>query len=158
MRCYIRFHVELRKTEPPDSHEPKRLYKAILGEAIKRLDQFCESDCNPPENFILVLDQHQERSELITRTAQIMYGAEERRRLIEPLFQGESHRYQTLQAADWIAGLVGRLGAYWANSTAYRENQVFHQYFERRLNEVSRRSGVRLDLGRRRGRGAGWTD
>ena len=87
-----------------------------------------------------------------------MYGAEERRRLIEPLFQGESHRYQTLQAADWIAGLVGRLGAYWANSTAYRENQVFHQYFERRLNEVSRRSGVRLDLGRRRGRGAGWTD
>ncbi len=153
------FYVGLRKTEPPDSHEPKGLYKAILGEAIKRIDQFCESDCNPPQNFILVLDQHQERSELITRTAQIMYGPEEpRRRLIEPLFQGESHRYQTLQAADWIAGLVGRLGAYWADSTAYRENQVFCKYFQHRLNEVSRRSNIRLGSGRRRGRGAGWTD
>ena len=59
MRCYIRFHIELRKTKPPDSHEPKRPYKAILGEAIKRVDQFCESDCNPPQDFILVLDQHQ---------------------------------------------------------------------------------------------------
>ena len=37
-----------------------------------------------------------------------MYGAEEPgRHLIEPLFQGESRRCQTLQAADWIAGLVG---------------------------------------------------
>lgn len=74
-----------------------------------------------------------------------MYGGDEpKRRLIEPLFQAESHRYQTLQAADWIAGLVGRLGACWAEPTAYSDKQVFRQYFEHRLNEVTRRSGVRV--------------
>lgn len=139
------FYVGVRKTKPPEAHEPNELYKAILGEAIKRIDQFCEYDCDPPEDFILILDQHQQRPELVTRAAQAMYGAEEpRRHLIEPLFQGESHRYQTLQAADRIAALVGRLGAYWADRTSYPENHVFRQYFEHRLNRVSRRSGVRL--------------
>ncbi len=62
---------------------------------------------------------------------------------IEPQFHLGSHRYQTLQAADWIAGLVGRLGAYWADPTTDSDNQVFRQYFENRLKQVHRRSGVR---------------
>ena len=34
-----------------------------------------------------------------------MYGGEEpRRALIEPPFHLESHRYQTVQAADWFGG------------------------------------------------------
>ena len=73
-----------------------------------------------------------------------MYAREEpRRHLIEPPFHLESHRYQTLQAADWIAGLVGRLAAAWADPDTYPENQVFRRYFEHRLHRVSRRSGVR---------------
>ena len=73
---------------------------------LKRIDQFCERDCKPPEDFILILDQHEQRPELITRVSQAMYGGDEpRRHLIEPLFQVESHRYQTMQAAvgslDW---------------------------------------------------------
>ena len=74
-----------------------------------------------------------------------MYGGEEpKARLIEPPFHLESHRYQTLQAADWIAGLVGRLGAYWADPTTYSDNQAFRQYFENRLKQVSIRSSVRM--------------
>ena len=73
-----------------------------------------------------------------------MYGGEAPKyRLIEPPFHLESHRYQTLQAADWIAALVGHLAAYWADPTAYPDNEVFCQ-FEKRLKQVSRRSGVRL--------------
>ena len=120
------------------------LYRAILREAIKRIDEFCDSDCQPPEDFVLILDEHDQRSELITEAARSMYAREEpRRHLIEPPFHLESHRYQTLQAADWIAGLVGRLGAIWTDPAAYTENQVFRRYFEHRLNKVSRRSGVR---------------
>ena len=63
--------------------------------------------------------------------------------MIEPPFQAESHRYQTLQAADWIAGLVGRLGALWADPDAYSENSLFRYYFEQRLNRISTRSGIR---------------
>ena len=73
-----------------------------------------------------------------------MYGkTERRRRLIEMPFHLESHRYQTLQAADWIAGLVGWLGAIWAEPVAYAENGIFRQYFEQRLNHICRRSGIR---------------
>ena len=79
-----------------------------------------------------------------------MYAREEpRRHLIEPPFHLESHRYQTLQAADWIAGLVGRLGAIWADPAAYRENEMFLRYFGQRLKgsagvaayDVARQSG-----------------
>lgn len=93
---------------------------------------------------MVVLDEHNRRSAIVTAAGQSMFGGTEpRRRLIEPPFQVESHRYQTLQAADWIAGLMGRLGAYWADPVAYRENEVFSKYFGQRVLDHSRRSGIR---------------
>ena len=138
------FYVGIRKTEPPGVHNPNRLFQAILREAIRRLDECCDVDCQPPEDFVLILDEHDQRSELITEAARSMYAREEpRRHLIEPPFHLESHRYQTLQAADWIAGLVGRLAAAWTDADTYPENEVFRRYFEDRLNRASHRSGVR---------------
>ena len=55
----------------------------------------------------------------------------------------ESHRYQPVQARDWIAALVGRLGAIWTEPEAWPENAVFRRYFERRLAEAQVRSGIR---------------
>ena len=98
---------------------------------------------NSPASFIVILDEHDQRSALIAAAARSMYGHEPRRHLIEPPFHLESHRYQTLQAADWIAGLVGRLGAIWAAPADYPENEPFRRYFEHRINRVSRRSGIR---------------
>ena len=137
-------HVGLRKTAPPQTHDPKRLYAKVFLEAIKRIDQFCAEDCDPPQNFVLILDEHNQRPALVARAAQSMYGRNERRNhLIEPPFHVESHRYQTLQAADWIAGLIGRLGAVWIEPSVWPENEIFRRYFERRINRISRRSGVR---------------
>ena len=105
-------YVGVKKTASPAGHYPNRLYTRVLLEAVKRIDQFCEFDCNPSANFLLALDEHDQRAALITEVSRSMYaGPERRRHLIEPLFNLESHRYQTIQAADWIAGLVGRLGA-----------------------------------------------
>ena len=137
------FYVGIKKTAPPVEHHPNRLYERVFLEAIKRIDEFCGADCQPPNNFLLILDEHAQRENLITRAAQSMYGEEKRRHLIEMPFHLESHRYQTIQAADWIAGLVGRLGAIWADPTAYDENDIFRKYFEHRLNHISRRSGIR---------------
>jgi hypothetical protein len=61
----------------------------------------------------------------------------------EPPFQLESHRYQTMQAADWIVSLVSRSGAIWADPTAFTGNQIFRTYFEARLKKASGRSGIR---------------
>lgn len=138
------FYVGLKKTEPPHLHRPNSLYAWVLLEAIKRIDAFCAEDCIPPSNFILALDQHDQRSRLITTAAQSMYGGNEpRRHLIEPPFHLESYRYQTVQAADWLAGLIGRIGSIWACPTEYPENEVFRRYFEHRLNLITRRSGIR---------------
>ena len=138
------FYVGMRKTTSLDLHKPNQLYTKVLLEAIKRIDQFCDLDCNPPDNFLLALDEHAQRSALITAVSRSMYGgAERRRRLIEPLFQLESHRYQTIQAADWIAGLVGRLGAIWAREDEFPENLVFRRHVEHRINRISQRSGIR---------------
>ena len=94
-------YVGVKKTPPPALHSPNRLYTKVLLEAVKRIDQFCEVDCNPSANFLLALDEHDQRAALITEVSRSMYaGPERRRHLIEPLFNLESHRYQTIQAAD----------------------------------------------------------
>lgn len=138
------FHVGGTKPHKPADHNPNQLYRHVLREAIKRLDQHCSEDCKPSEKFILTLDEHAQRDALITEAAIAMYGsAQPRKCLIEPPFQVESHRYQTMQAADWIAGLVGRLGAVWKAPDEYAENEVFRTYFEDRFNQISVRSGIR---------------
>ena len=138
-------YVGIKKTASPDNHKPNRLYERVLLRAIERINDFCAEDCNPPDNFFLALDEHESRSALLTRATQSMYGTDPLRHLIEPPFHLESHRYQTVQAADWIAGLIGRLGAIWADPQAYPENHVFRTYFEHRLNRISKRSVVRTD-------------
>ncbi len=104
---------------------------------------FAKEDCVARENFILLMDEHSKRAKLLTQAAQSMYGQQDqRKRLIEQPFQLESERYQNLQAADWIAGLVGRLGAFWKHSIEYPENELFKHYFAYQLNQVAHRSGI----------------
>ena len=137
------FFVGTKKAGSVDSHNANSLYTATFLEAIKRIDRFCTEDCGPGAMFMVVLDEHNRRPHIVTAAGQSMFaGSEPRRRLIEPPFQVESHRYQTLQAADWIAGLIGRIGAYCADPVAYSENEVFLKYFGQRVQDHSRRSGI----------------
>lgn len=137
------FYVGQGKHDAPNAHDANKLYKHILREAIKRIDQYCETDSTPSNQFLLALDEHDQRSALVTQATIAMYGSDRRRRLIEPPFQLESHRYQTMQAADWIAGLTGRLGAYWKAPDEYAENEIFENYFAARLHRCAVRSGIR---------------
>lgn len=138
------FYVGGTKTSTPETHDANQIYKDVLREAIKRLDQHCSEEFDPWENFLLALDEHDQRSALVTEASIAMYGTPAPRKcLIEPPFQLESHRYQTMQAADWIAGLVGRFGAYWKAADEYPENEIFLKYFEDRLIRSSVRSGIR---------------
>ena len=138
------FYVGVEKTSSLEQHDANALYVSILREAIKRWDQFCEDDIGGDSGFLLVLDEHDQRERLVTAAAQAMYQAgEPRRHLIEPPFQVESHRYQTVQAADWIAGLTGRIAAIWAKPDEYADWLPIRRYFEARLNRAALRSGVR---------------
>ena len=55
------FYVGIKKTASPGRHRPNQLYEQILLEAIKRIDEFCAKDCNPPDNFLLALDEYEQR-------------------------------------------------------------------------------------------------
>jgi hypothetical protein len=139
--------VGIEKHATPHDHDPNALYISLLRETIKRINQYSEVDCVNGTNFLLVLDEHDQRDALVTAAAQAMYNSEEpRRRLIEPPFQVESERYQTVQAADWIAGLVGRIAAVWARPDEYQDWTPFRTYFEARLNHAAVRSGVRTGI------------
>ncbi|MEO9901087.1 DUF3800 domain-containing protein [Nisaea sp.] len=138
------FYVGIEKTATIADHDPKKLYIYQLREAIKRLDQYCHEDCASGSSLLMVLDEHTERENLVTAAAQAMFSSEDpRRRLVEPPFQVESERYQTVQAADWIAAIVARIGAVWIQPEQYSDWAPFRTYFESRLNRVSTRSGIR---------------
>ena len=138
------FYVGIEKKSAVETHQPNELYGSILREAIKRIDQFCEHDCYDGGGFFLVLDEHPRRESLITTASQAMYRVDDpRRSLIELPFQVESHRYQTIQAADWVAALVGRIAATWTKPEQYMDWQPFRTYFEARLKKAQIRSGVR---------------
>lgn len=136
--------VGIEKTSKPETHKSDKLYGAVFVEVLKRIDQSCAKDCDPPDDFILILDENSLRPDLLNRAAKSMYAETEgRRHLIEQPFHAESHRCQTFQAADWIAGLIGRLGAVWCTSDEWPENELFRRCLECRTDKASERSGVR---------------
>jgi Protein of unknown function (DUF3800) len=100
-------YVGVHKTARPGEHRPMQMYSAVLRESMKRLNQFAATK---QATLLILVDQHQERDALITEASRAMFNPERPlSQVIEPPVQVESHRYQTLQAADWICGLIGRL-------------------------------------------------
>jgi len=56
----------------------------------------------------------------------------------------ESERYQTCQCADWICGLVGRVGAFQSRPDEWGDMAWTQTYFQDRLDAASARSSIRL--------------
>lgn len=134
------FYVGSEKQGNPKNHNSVRLYQSTLREAIKRLDEFCGKH---DAQFMLCLDFHSNRKEMVKTSAIEMFGSK-RRTLVEPLFHAESDLYQTLQFADWVSAVVGKIYAYNTRPNEYSENEPFKRYFEDRLRRASLRSGVRM--------------
>jgi hypothetical protein len=136
------FYVGLQKNRPVADFNSQGLYLTVLGEAMKRLNQYAEGHA---AEIIIILDEHQDREAILTRASQAMYGGPTpSRRIIEPPFQVESERYQTCQCADWLCGLVGRVGAYHARPDEWGDMAWTQTYFQDRLDAAAIRSSIRL--------------
>jgi hypothetical protein len=85
------------------------LYTTCLSHALRNIDAVCEKTKEP---FVVVVDQHSARKELLECAAKTMYGSKPCKNLASPPFEVESYINQNIQAADWIATLIGRLYAY----------------------------------------------
>lgn len=136
------FYVGVKKDPPQDCHSSKRLFRSVLREAIKRIDQFCAFH---QSQFFMILDEKEQsfRYEIVQEAAMQMYGSNPRKSLVEPPIQAESHLFQTLQCADWLCGLIGRVGTYEVCSEEYPELEWTKRYFRSRLFASAPNSGIR---------------
>jgi hypothetical protein len=133
------FYLGLQKTAAVADHNPRKLYVAVLRAAMRKLNNFCEKQ---DAEVMVVMDEHQDRAEILTAASQAMYG-NYFTNIIEPPFQVESHRYQTVQCADWVCGLIGRLAANQVRPDEYEEFAWAEKYFGERIRRVSTHSTVR---------------
>lgn len=132
--------TEKARNENLDS---KQLFHSTLKELIKRLNEECAVR---NDQFMVILDEQEEnvmRGEIVERTGIEMFGANNRKHLIEPPVQAESHLYQTLQCADWLCGLFGRMSHLQFEPEQKKEFEWFNKYFKSRLDTITKRSGIR---------------
>ena len=131
------FYTGERKTAEPGMHSSKNTFKRALLESIRKLDAFCIQN---DSTFMLILD-HQDagddwRAKNVEACTLAMFeGTQKLKTLIEPPVQAESHLFQTLQCADWICGVIGRLMAFEVAAEEYKEWDVFKKYFNDRITK-----------------------
>jgi len=119
------------KYQTPEKSNPGGLYTTVMGHSVRQIDKFCLSK---NELLMIILDQHSDRIKLLETATKTMFGNEAARQLIEPPFQVESHLYQTIQAADWIATIVGRIWSYRVNSKEYSDWEWAEKRFGKRID------------------------
>lgn len=133
------FYCGFEKTGMVDSEQ---VYRVAVRETIKRLDQQCQST---HDNLMIILDEQENnfRHKIVETASLSMFGKDNRKTLIEPPIQAESHLYQTLQCADWICGLIGRIGCYKIKPEEFDDFSWAEKYFGSRILQAAKRSGIR---------------
>lgn len=142
------FFCGAQKRKSPNRHNPWALYKSTLEKSIQRIDQYCWQE---DKKFLLVLDSHRDRKYMLDSAAKVMYSKRSMR-LIELPFHVESYLYPTIQAADWIAAVIGRIYAYRSLPDEFSDWDWADTYFRERLRAVETHSSVSNIRRRRSGR------
>lgn len=115
------------------------LYKTVLAHGIRRIESYA---AGLDQNFVVVIDQHSAREELLITAAKTMYGKPPALHLASPPFEAESHLNENIQAADWIATLIGRMAAFEIAPAEFQEYEPYKRYFWNRIHAVASHSTV----------------
>lgn len=118
---------------------PVGLYTTVLGHTIRQLENY---SAVAHTNYIVVVDEHSARKQLLVTASKTMYGTNPARHMLSPPFEVESYINQNIQAADWIAAIVGRLMAHDTFPAQYADHQNFKSYFWQRLHQVATHSTI----------------
>jgi hypothetical protein len=89
------------------SETSRQRYDHVMIQSIKRLDRL------PTDRYLMILDEVETTSRLdaLASASGFMFGSRDGQKLVEPPMQVESHLYATVQCADWICALLGRISA-----------------------------------------------
>ncbi len=133
------FYYGIEKYQSPEESNATNLYKTCMSHTIRRINHFCGSQ---EETFLMILDEHEDRIQLLEAAAKTMFGEHAAVNLLEPPFQVESHLYQTIQAADWIATIIGKLLAYRSQPAEFADYEWAERYFGSRIGEAATHSKI----------------
>jgi hypothetical protein len=133
------FFYGREKYQIPHESHAIGLHKTVLSHSIRRLNLLCSQK---NQYFMMILDQHSSRTDLLETAAKTMFGSDPAPKLLEPPFEVESHLYQTAQAADWISAILGHLWAYRLRPTEYPELRIFETFFGALINSTESHSAV----------------
>ncbi len=128
------FFCAREKYQSPTHSKATGLYTTVLSQAIRQSDKYVT---RRRSQFMMILDQHTDRIRLLETSAKTMFGAEPARTLIEPPFHVESHLYQTIQAADWIATIVGKALTHRIKPAEFPELQWAEDVFSGQIERFS---------------------
>jgi hypothetical protein len=115
------------------------LYKTVLSHSLRQIDSYCAA---LGENFVVVVDEHSARKELLETAAKTMFGNNPTWQLSSPPFQVESYLNQNIQAADWIATLVGRLWNFKLDPSGFAGYAPYEKYYWTRIHSAATHSTV----------------
>lgn len=138
------FYTGVQKHAEPSKHNSKALFSGVLRDSIRKLDNHFSVH---RDTFLLLLD-HQDggkdfREGVVAAAAGEMFTAK-RQTLLEAPIQAESYLFQNLQCADWLCGIINRIGCFQADPAQYKEHEWVETFgFVERLKRISIRSSIR---------------
>ena len=135
------FFCGRQKSKGREDVNANGLYTTVFADALRQLDKSCATI---DENFVVVVDEHSARKQLLDTAAKTMFGSEPARRLASPPFEVESYLNQNVQAADWMATIIGRIWSYRLDPEEFAMMQPYEAYFASRIEAASSFSTVRL--------------
>lgn len=122
-----------------DKHNPQATYNSSLTEIIKRIDnEFKDMDAN----FLIFMDDSEGRSDIVKRSIYEMHQ-NDKYQLIEAPMQVDSKLYQTIQCADWLCSIYGKIAFFNTEPKSKPQYEIFKKYFEERILAQQKRSNVR---------------
>lgn len=139
------FYVGEAKKHGVEGHDPQRVYTASLKEIIKRLDdEFKAQDAQ----FLIFMDDHETRTQIVKNAIYEMYQ-QQKFQLVEAPVQVDSKLYQTIQCADWLCAIYGKISYFDVEPESKPDYELFKIYFGDRVAQAQKRSNVRNNLPRK---------
>lgn len=136
-------YVGEAKRRDVEKHNPQGTYSSSLREVIKRLDdEFKGLDAN----FLIFMDDSEGRSDIVKRSIYEMHQ-NDKYQLIEAPMQVDSKLYQTIQCADWLCSIYGKIGFYDISPDEKPQYEPFKKYFGDLIQANQKRSNIRNTFG-----------
>lgn len=128
------FYYGREKMRDRDDLKSVGLQTTVLSHTIRRLDEIA---LRKNQRLAIVMDQSSSRGDFLDTAQKTMFGKNACRQIVSPPFEVVSHLDQNVQAADWIAALLGKLYAHKLHPESFPEYEIYERFFWRRMESCS---------------------